>query len=79
MTIESDRYLKGHKIGRNKARDSSTGGDSGMSNMGMLAKSHSKTIDSATILGTSQEALIIYKAFEWQKYAGPCCNISHQI
>ena len=44
MTIESDRYLKGHKIGRNKARDSSTGGDSGMSNMGMLAKSHSKTI-----------------------------------
>ena len=44
MTIESDRYLKGHKIGRNKARDSSTGGDSGMSNMGMLAESHSKTI-----------------------------------
>ena len=35
-----------------------------MYNMGMLAKSHSKTIDSATILGTSQEALIIYKAFE---------------
>ena len=35
-----------------------------MSNMGMLAKSHSKTIDSATILGTSQEVLIIYKAFE---------------
>ena len=64
MIIESDRYLKGHKIGRNKARDSSTGGDSGMSNMGMLAKSHSKTIDSATILGTFHEALIIYKAFE---------------
>ena len=64
MTIESDRYLKGHKIGRNKARDSSTGGDSGMSNMEMVAKSHSKTIDSATILGTSQEVLIIYKAFE---------------
>ena len=35
-----------------------------MSNMGMLAKSHSKTIDSATILGTFHEALIIYKAFE---------------
>ena len=64
MTIESDRYLKGHKIGRNKARDSSTGGDSGMSNMGMLAKSHSKTIDSATILGTSQQVLIAFKAFE---------------
>ena len=64
MTIESDRYLKGHKIGRNKARDSSTGGDSGMSNMGMLAKSHSKTIDSATILGTFQAVLITYKAFE---------------
>ena len=64
LSIESDRYLKGHKIGRNKAIDSSTGGDRGMSNMGMLAKSHSKTIDSATILGTSQEALIIYKAFE---------------
>ena len=69
MTIESDRYLKGHKIGRNKARDSSTGGDRGMSNMGMLAESHSKTIDSATILGTSQVVLIIYKAFKWQKYA----------
>ena len=64
MTIESDRYLKEHKIGRNKARDSSTGGNSGMSNMGMLAKSHSITIDSATILGPSQEVLIIYKAFE---------------
>ena len=64
MTIESDRYLKGHKIGRNKARDSSTGGDRGMSNMGMLAKSHSKTIDSATILGTSQVVLIIYKTFD---------------
>ena len=64
MTIESDRYLKGHKIGRNKARDSSIGGDSGMSNMGMLAKSHSKTIDSATILGTSQVVLIIYKTFD---------------
>ena len=57
MTIESDRYLKGHKIGRNKARDSSTGGDRGMSNMGMLAKSHSKTIDSATILGTSPRGI----------------------
>ena len=66
MTIESDRYLKGHKIGRNKAGDPSTGGDRGMSNMGMLAKSHSKTIDSATILGTSQEALIIYKSVSAQ-------------
>lgn len=44
LSIESDRYLKGHKIGKNKARDSSIGGDSGMSNMGMLAESHSKTI-----------------------------------
>ena len=35
-----------------------------MSNMGMLAKSHSKTIDSATILGTSQVVLIIYKTFD---------------
>lgn len=40
-----------------------------MSNMGMLAESHSKTIDSATILVTSQEVLITYKAFDWQKYA----------
>ena len=69
MIIESDRYLKGHKIGRNKARDSSIGGDSGMSNMGMLAESHSKTIDSATIPVTSQQVLITYKAFDWQKYA----------
>ena len=53
MTIESDRYLKGQKIG-----------NSGLFIMGMLAKSHSKTIDSATILGTSQVVLIIYKAFE---------------
>ena len=64
MTIESYRYIKGHKIGKNQAGDSSIGGDRGMSNMGMLAESQSKTIDSATILGTSQEVLIIYKAFE---------------
>ena len=64
LSIESYRYLKGHKIGRNKARNSSIGGDSGMSNMEMVAESHSKTIDSATILGTFQEILITYKAFE---------------
>ena len=69
LSIESYRYLKGHKIGRNKAGDSSTGGDRGMSNMEMVAESHSKTIDSATILGTFQEILITYKAFKWQKYA----------